>query len=1447
MNMNESVSEKRGQSPMFPRIFLRKFFATLFVMAAILLSQQTAQAAISYIASASNPADNGSSNTSPRDVTPPGGMVTGDLVILVANVTTAGATLAISATGGQAWTSQPDNTTNTTQRIFWARFNGTWSANPSVSFSDTTNTTVVMHVFRPTSGTNTWAIDVAQTNASFAAPGGARDVTITGITTVTNGALVFATWATTDDNSWGLQTAGWSNAGQSQYRNRQSNDSSQSSAYKIMPVAGASGDVVNRQTANAPDAGNSSILAFREVTPPPYPVVVSINRASFNPTTNNTVVSWTVTFDRSVTGVDATDFSLVQAGGAAGATITGVTGSGTTWTVNANTGTGSSGTVQLKLVDNDSIVSGATPLGGAGAGNGNFSGQSYTILASVCTGAADIIFCDDFERSNPGTVGNGWTVTPANPANCTGTAGNTGCAGIDSDIPPFDVYANPRANPTRAMFTRWNIVTVTSPVINMAGKAGGQFSFWIRRGHDDFSECPEAAGENYLVEYYASDGTWKTLAQFPSSPSAALCDGAIFTPTIELPADALHANFQLRFYQPSGSGQTGSGGAPGVVGYDYWHMDDVVIREKPAPSFVGAFCDNFEGGLGRWSISAEGAPAGAVIGDAGLGTLVNQSPTHALAMRWGYVAASTFKTDITGVTGNITYWVRSGTTTADANMDPDAGEDLIVEYLNSSGTWTNLATYLGSDAAGTTYNASIPIPANAKHANFRLRFRHLNASGYDLDYWHVDDVCVGDLVPTADLAITKVRNGAIVPGTNASYAINVTNNGPGTLSGSVQVTDPLPAALSYLSGTGTGWVCSAVGQNVTCNWSGTLVPAAAAPTLTLTVAVSPGAMGTVANTATVTGTAVDNVPGNNSSTDTATIYIPSYVFTDKACQTGVAIGAGANPCNLVNWSPQTAGQSLGSIYITALNASGIPTQLSGSTSTVVNFQFALSCVNPTANAGVQATFSAVGGVLPLCAANGAVPGTWSSSVALSFPATVPSVGPYTFNYNDVGKVDLYVRNASAPAQIGDSGEFVVKPAGFVLSAIKCTTADAANCAPGALPSGNNPAAANAAGASFIQAGKPFSVTVTAVTAGGVATPNYGKETTPESVKLTATTAIPGMVYPTPNTVGGTFGGFAAGVSTGTAFTWNEVGIITLTPSIGDGDYLGAGDVTGALSVNVGRFIPAFFEVTKIDGCGGAFTYSRQAFGRVTVTAKAVGNTVTKNYVNGLGLAKSVDLSDGNGSAAGAFGNGNFAAAGFVANGTQFKTNVTYGFSNQETAPLTLKLRAIETSPGGDGVTSAAGTYEDSAEIRSGRLHLINAYGSELVTLLMPVRVEYYTADGWVTNTADTCTTIGLANLSLTNNVHTPPPGPGVATITVNAGPPIKTTTVTPIALSSGAGSLSFSAPMATGYADSTMSLSGATWLRYDWDGDSTLDDPVGRATFGLFRGSPRNIYLQERY
>jgi subtilisin-like proprotein convertase family protein len=111
----------------------------------------------------------------------------------------------------------------------------------------------------------------------------------------------------------------------------------------------------------------------------PTPSVVSSFAVDANPSFASSV-DFNVTFSRPVSGVDAGDFALTTSG-VSGASVTGVVGSGSLYTVTVNTGSGN-GTIRLDVVDDDSILEATllTPLGGAGTGNGNFTaGQSYTM------------------------------------------------------------------------------------------------------------------------------------------------------------------------------------------------------------------------------------------------------------------------------------------------------------------------------------------------------------------------------------------------------------------------------------------------------------------------------------------------------------------------------------------------------------------------------------------------------------------------------------------------------------------------------------------------------------------------------------------------------------------------------------------------------------------------------------------------------------------------------------------------------------------------------------------------------------------------------------------------------------------------------------------------------------------------------------------------------------
>lgn len=124
------------------------------------------------------------------------------------------------------------------------------------------------------------------------------------------------------------------------------------------------------------------------------PAVTGITRLGA-PLSSAGSVQFQVTFSEPVTGVDATDFQLVASGSVLTSGLS-VSGSGATYTVTVNgvTGTGALG---LNLIDNDtiqdilSVPSQGHPLGGPGAGNGNFTGPTYLVTPPGTNGMATVV------------------------------------------------------------------------------------------------------------------------------------------------------------------------------------------------------------------------------------------------------------------------------------------------------------------------------------------------------------------------------------------------------------------------------------------------------------------------------------------------------------------------------------------------------------------------------------------------------------------------------------------------------------------------------------------------------------------------------------------------------------------------------------------------------------------------------------------------------------------------------------------------------------------------------------------------------------------------------------------------------------------------------------------------------------------------------------------------
>ena len=563
----------------------------------------------------------------------------------------------------------------------------------------------------------------------------------------------------------------------------------------------------------------------------------------------------------------------------------------------------------------------------------------------------------------------------------------------------------------------------------------------------------------------------------------------------------------------------------------------------------------------------------------------------------------------------------------------------------------------------------------------------------------------------------------------------------------------------------------------------------------------------------------------------------------------------------------------------------------------VAIELGFECINPIAcQPGKLVTITNNGNASAI-AANPIGNVTAFTAKALRF-GTGEAEAPFTLTYPDVGQIRLHVRyniplEGGAPSgiyMIGASNAFVVKPYDFIFSNIERTS-----------DGQDNPAAVDANGSVFVRAGEAFSATVTSVNAQGIATPNFGKETPPEGLRLTSQLATGLNLDNNPALTNGVLTGFNGGAATGTTFSWGEVGIIQLQAVINDTDYLGAGDVEGSLTGNVGRFQPYDFEVSvnipEFESfCGSdpdAFTYVGQNFHYtavpiMTVTARNIAGDTTVNYGKAGGWFKLTNASLSGKSYTAAVGTLDIGLLPPVdpeitnnADGTAILTFSSGGglrfARSMPAAPFEADIRleinvrdgdnpavlyASNPAHFGQAIAGNGIDFDDGKQMRFGRLRIQNALGSEQLQLPIPMRLEYWDGSHFVLNTQDDCTTVPQTTLAMDNYLA----GLGICATRFSGD----------ITFSGGRANPLLSAPGQSGSVDiriltgavpggpfedycagpaETDATAGAlSHLRGRWNdgvnGAGYDDDPVARAAFGLYgvgRASQRFIYSRENY
>lgn len=510
----------------------------------------------------------------------------------------------------------------------------------------------------------------------------------------------------------------------------------------------------------------------------------------------------------------------------------------------------------------------------------------------------------------------------------------------------------------------------------------------------------------------------------------------------------------------------------------------------------------------------------------------------------------------------------------------------------------------------------------------------------------------------------------------------------------------------------------------------------------------------------------------------------------------------------------------------------------------------------------------------------------STSIAISAPGTALSlsfnasgVASASLNYPDVGELGLTV-TYSGSAGSGDAGltmtggdDFVAKPADFLLSIA------------------GNPGASDPTGTVFRRAGQPFTIAVTARNALGDATPNFGQEVLPQSAQLEAALVAPAAGNVVEVVASSGFGAFTAGVASGD-WVWDEVGAITLTPRLGSGDYLGAGDVVGTVSGTIGRFVPGWLEVSAnlpvLQPACGSFSYQGASFGfstapSFTVSGRSLsaGTPITSNYdgdywrlpgslsersyvSTAAATAATLDHSVDGGAAllSGSTAPPFDGSASLAVLGDQLSYLKTTAAEAAFDAEIGLQLSAADLTdldgichdPDRDGSCdgfTVAGI--EGTELRWGRVAADNAFGPELFDLQVPLRAEYFDGVVFVPNSADSCSTLSAItlvdanaadSLSLADTCVLDSGQPGASG--VGCSTPASPARQYTGSASSGQFVLWLQAPGSGRAGELDLIVQLPDWLRFDWRG-SGASDPTVRIGFGVFAGDRRQIYTREVY
>ncbi len=296
-------------------------------------------------------------------------------------------------------------------------------------------------------------------------------------------------------------------------------------------------------------------------------------------------------------------------------------------------------------------------------------------------------------------------------------------------------------------------------------------------------------------------------------------------------------------------------------------------------------------------------------------------------------------------------------------------------------------------------------------------------------------------------------------------------------------------------------------------------------------------------------------------------------------------------------------------------------------------------------------------------------------------------------------------------------------------------------------------------------------------------------------------------------------------------------------------------------ISFGRFIPDHFAITpgtSTPGCGSTFTYFGQdGFNTsFSLTAQNSANNTTSNYSGNFAKLGLTNWSNFNFTASSSLPSGSILSASATSPTGAWNSGVaSIVAKHQISRPTALTGETnvfISAAPtDSDGVTMATTQISTATPLRYGRINLTNALGSELVDLEVPMQAEYFNDFSFINNSDDSCS---VAKLTIADPDATDSLLPADTCVwddsatsgsfNCSIAAPINKSYREAASLTSGNFNLNLKSPGKTGSLE--ISAAVATWLQFDWQGTGNIN-PNAKATFGIYKGNPEQIYFREAF